>query len=511
MTGTTANPGRRLGGLDWLTPVVGAVALVTYYLHGFNGNLNRDLAVYAYAGQQVADGVPPYLGILNRAGPLAHLFPGLGAVGARLVGIDDVLGMRLLFMLMAVACVCAVYLFGRDLFRSPVTGLAAAAALLSFSGFIEFASSGPREKTPMVLFLVLSLWAMTHKRWFTAGLFLGLATLVLQIAFFVGITALLVSALTLERGRRMRALSRITAGGALPAAICVAYFAAVGALGEFIEAFVVINARFTTANAFDFLDGTDWNRLLTGFHLSLGIGLVGLAALLALSLPALRRRNREQDPLVVTVAACGVAAVVGLAWTIRDFDSWPDAFLLLPLAAIGVGGLLKVVTEHLPRRAALTLTLAWLCAATTVALSFSVGERDDTLVTQRRSVDAVLGRLPDDATVLSIQAPQALVLTGRKNPSRYQMFASGLDKYADEALPGGLDGYVRWIKRVRPEIITVETRVASVWEPRIQPDYVRVGTAIGWKWYADRTLGDDVLRSLQRASKRVNTRMLAAR
>ena len=35
--------------------LVGGVALLTYALHGFNGMLSRDLAVYSYAGQQVAE------------------------------------------------------------------------------------------------------------------------------------------------------------------------------------------------------------------------------------------------------------------------------------------------------------------------------------------------------------------------------------------------------------------------------------------------------------------------
>ena len=71
-----AGPGKRL---DPLVLAVGLVALTVYSLHGVRGNLTRDVGLYAYAGQQVADGVPPYLGVLNRAGPLAHAIPGLGA------------------------------------------------------------------------------------------------------------------------------------------------------------------------------------------------------------------------------------------------------------------------------------------------------------------------------------------------------------------------------------------------------------------------------------------------
>ena len=84
-------PGRvsRLRAIDPLVPVVAGVSLVVYVLHGFHGMLTRDLSIYSYAGQQVADGVPPYLGVLNRAGPLAHVLPGVGALVARRGGLDD--------------------------------------------------------------------------------------------------------------------------------------------------------------------------------------------------------------------------------------------------------------------------------------------------------------------------------------------------------------------------------------------------------------------------------------
>ena len=77
MTMSLESP-RRWGFLDPYVPIVGVVSLVTFALHGVTGSLSRDLSVYTYAGQQVVDGHPPYLGILNRAGPLAHLAPALG-------------------------------------------------------------------------------------------------------------------------------------------------------------------------------------------------------------------------------------------------------------------------------------------------------------------------------------------------------------------------------------------------------------------------------------------------
>ena len=88
--------------------------------------------------------------------------------------------------------------------------------------------------------------------------------------------------------------------------------------------------------------------------------------------------------------------------------------------------------------------MAWSLVATGLALTFSVGERDDRLVAQRRSVDAVLAVLPD-ATIVSLHAPQPLVLSGRRNPTRHQMFANGLGDYIDDTWPGGLPGFQQQI------------------------------------------------------------------
>ena len=124
-------PGGRRTSSRWRTPdplvfLVGAVAFVTYILHGFHGTLTRDLGLYSYAGQQVADGVPPYMEVLNRAGPLAHVFPAVGVIIARVGGFDDVVTMRVFFMLIAVVCACAVYILGRDVFSSRLAGLVTA-------------------------------------------------------------------------------------------------------------------------------------------------------------------------------------------------------------------------------------------------------------------------------------------------------------------------------------------------------------------------------------------------
>lgn len=490
-------PGRTT---DPLLLVVGAVSLATYLLHGFHGVLTRDLAVYAYAGQQVADGVPPYEGILNRAGPLAHAIPGAGVVVARLLGTDDLITMRVLFTLIATACTCAVYLLGRDVFVSRATGLVTASAFLTFAGFIHYATNGPREKTPMTLFIVLALWAVSRRRWFTAGVFVSLATLCLQIAFFSVVAATLAGVLLLAGTGRVRALVRVGLGGVLPVAVLGGWFALAGSLRVSLEAFVLVNWTYTVPNPVT----EDLESVRADLELAYGLSLwviaVGLVALLLRSLLVLWPGARKRDPATTVLAAFAVGAVAGGFWNLKDYDAWPDLFPLLPFAAVGVGGLFSLVRARLASRPAFVGAVALSLLATGVAVHYSVSTRDDTLERQRAAVAAVLGELPEDAAITSIEAPQPLVLSGRANPTRWQMFRGGLQDYLEDTWPGGRDGFARRLVGQGPDLVSVGETVSLRWRRSLMPDYVYVGSAPQWDWYAKASLGPATIQALRRTA-----------
>jgi hypothetical protein len=472
--------------------VVGITALIVYALHGFDGLMTRDQAIYAYGGQQVVEGVPPYVSILNRAGPLAHLIPGLGVAVARVAGFDDLLGIRVLIMLIAVACVCMVYALARVLFASRLAGLAAAAALLSFHGFINHATYGPRDKIPMLLFLLCFLLAVAKRWWFAAGFFLSIATLVWQPVFLIGLAAATVTVIALEQSERPRATVRFIVGGLVPASAFIVYFAVVGALREFIDAFVLINARYTEATPLLPLLGRKWEFMRAGFRVSLWVIVVGLAAVVVLTLLALRRGG-WRAPARFPVAAIGAASLAGIAWCLRDFDSWPDAFILLPMAAIGIGGIAKETTDRLPAAPALVLCLAWVIAAVTVAATYSVTTRGHALQRQRRQVAHFLELVGPDASIQSLGAPEPLVFSGQRNPTRLQLFGDGLNRYVDDTWPGGLRGFGEWVGREEPTIISLNRRAFPDWlRPTIEREYRWAGAAPGWTWYVHRSVEPDV-------------------
>jgi hypothetical protein len=192
--------------------------------------------------------------------------------------------------------------------------------------------------------------------------------------------------------------------------------------------------------------------------------------------------------------------VAGLAWILEEYDAWPDLFPVLPFAAVGLGAGFAVATHGLARRRRDALAGALAAAAVVIALTYSLSTRNDSLQDQREATDAVLAVLPADATITSIEAPQPLVLTGRTNPTRYQMFRSGLQDYMEDTWPGGLDGFKRDLVADGPDLVAVGETVSRRWRASIQPDYVYVGSAPLWDWYARASLGDETIAELRTAA-----------
>jgi hypothetical protein len=501
----TPSPDRlaRLRGVDWWALACCAVAVGVYLAHGVEGRLSRDVGVYAYAGQQVADGVAPYVGILNRSGPLAHLIPGAGVAAGRLVGLDDVVGIRLLFLLIAAACVGLMYVVGRDMFRSRLAGLSSAAALLCFEGFIDLAAYGPREKTPMILFLLATLLATVHRRWATAGVCIALGALTWQPVFPVALVCATTAALVGLRSGRVRALLRIAVGGAVPAAVTLGAYAAIGEVRLLLDDFLLINLRYTQQEGFLTNPDEAWISLVNGYGASLAVFLVGLAALLGLTVAALVRRRDLSEPSTAALVGTGAAAGVAVLWTYRAYNSWPDVFFLLPLAAVGIGGLAGHLRHRLPLRAAVAVTVAWALAATAIALVHSVTDRDTRIRRQRASVAAVMSVVPD-ARIASVGAPEAMVLARQRNPAPIQLLGLGLSDYVDDTWPGGLDGYARWITEDRRPLLMALGNHSTIrlLGPRFRDHYQRVGRAPTWIWFVRRDAPESVRDTLRSTLRR---------
>jgi hypothetical protein len=489
--------------LDPLGPVLAILAGAVALLRGFDGELSRDLGLYMYAGQRVADGVPPYVGVMNRSGPLAHLVPGVGAwLGDRL-GVDDLLAVRVLLLVVSMLVVWLTYLLCRDLFGSRAVGASAAVFLATVPAFVLYAVGGPRDKTTMMLFLTATLLASVHRRWAVAGTCLALATLTWQPVFLPGVATVAVAAL-LSTGRRLRAVVLVGAAGVLTTLVFVVGFVLAGALPEALDGFIRIHLRDTYQPGISDDPESTWEAFHEAYGFATYLLVAGLAAMLLVALPGLlrlarRRTTPEGRARDVALVALAAGEVVGLAWSWRTFNGWADALVLVPYAVVGLAGVLALAVGRLPRRAGLAVAVALCLLLLTGGAHYAVFERDRVLLRQRAEVDAVVDALPD-ASMLSIEAPQPLVLAHRVNPSEHQMFRLGLESYVDRTWPGGLEGYAEWIAKTRPTIVVVGRGARYDWlMPTLNADYVEFGTSTGWYWYVDRETDPGTLARLEEA------------
>jgi hypothetical protein len=485
--------------IDPLGPLLAAAALVVFVVQGFDSILTRDLALYAYGAQQTVEGVPPYVSVLNRAGPLAHLVPAIGDAAARVVGMDEILVMRLEMMLISVACVWLLYLLSRNLFESRLAGAASATALLTFTGFVTYAVGGPREKTTLTLFVILAFLAVLKQRWGLAGACVALATLTWQPSFITGVFAAVVAMAGMGRRPMLPAAIRFGVGGLIPTVVITAGFALAGALTEFLDGFVVINQRYTRQNGLiaDFTETIGF--LFEGFGSSLVLIVAGLVAVIVVA--TIRRKEAFSgcEPRDLALVGIGASTAASLIWGLFVLNGWADLIVILPAAAVGVGAVAAEVLTRVPARAGVPILVTWSVVCLLAGLVNSIENRGHTLDQQRAEVAAMFALAPADATVMSVGGPQPLVLTNRTNPIRHQMFLTGLDEYVDDTWPGGLEGLTDSIEEDEPTFITVDHPDWYPWlTPTLDKEYVDVGTTPGdFHWYVHRSVGAETIEELE--------------
>ena len=90
---------------------------------------------------------------------------------------------------------------------------------------------------------------------------------------------------------------------------------------------------------------------------------------------------------------------------------------MLPFAALASPGWRAAARPVASARGARGAA-AVVCLAVAVAGVMSVTTRDDRSLVQRADVDAVLGDPATDATVVALNAPEVLALSGRETRSR---------------------------------------------------------------------------------------------
>ena len=446
--------------------VVLIVAAALFSRFGIHGALSRDESVYAYGGQQVEDGTPFYVSIFDQKTPGAAYLAGLAVAIGNTFGVADIDAIRVAFFVAACLTVVAVYLLALELWGSVVAALVAAVTFASFRGFALDALGGPDAKTPGILLAVLAMLLLVRRRWFWAGLCCALAFLVWQ-----PLLVYLAVGLVVAGRRRLVAL-----GAVVPLAASVAYFWITGALGDFLQAAFVFpveglyRAHETVGQRVSHIA----NIVDLYYHGAVVQFWAGLALLAVLCAVALWQR-RFRDPLVRVILP---TLVVIAGFSALDFQGYPDAYPLLPYAALGVGGAVAYVVR-LPvlRPAAVVAALVAVAIAWT---EFSTGRAQATTLMAQQTEAAELQRLlaPGD-TILALGDATPLVLTDRTNPSRYIYLSSGVAAWQLRDMPDGFNGWMQQIRAANPAVIVLhgwhgklKQQVGAQLRARYVPAYV---------------------------------------
>ncbi len=438
------------------------LAAIVYSQFGFYGELLRDDAIFLYGGQRLAEGVPPYIGVFDVKGPIIPMATGLGVVISKWLDWDDVYTVRLLFLCISSLAVVATYLLGKSLFKSRRVGIFAALTFLGFFDFAQEAASGPRAKTLVVLFGTLSLFFTSRKRWFWAGFCGALSALTWQpTGIFLLVTLIL--AVVQSREERFRAVSFTLIGIGLPAAAIVQYFHSQNALYELLDGILLFHFRYRAMPSLPlfFHFYLPLRAIIQDYRMMVLPITIGFVMFFNLYFWRRSLHNSLKETLVRDeFSALLLSFPLFVIWSAMDFQGAPDFYVFLPYVAIGFACFLDIAVSGIEKysgrganKLAARLAGAALCimlvGSAVADLRLHAGHG---YFEQLKSANEIERRY-GNVKIVSIGAPQILVILHRVNPNPYAVISVGIDRRIHDTTLGGFDGWLRELAAYDPDVI----------------------------------------------------------
>jgi len=442
------------------------IAFLVFSQYGFEGTLIRDDAIYLYSGQQMAQGTPPYVSVFDHKGPLATLVSGMGVSMATLLNLDDILVVRIIFLVLSSLAAVGLYLLGSALFSSQKVGLLSAFTFVGFSGFGIHAASGPRAKTPMVVFEILSLLLTARKKWFWAGICGSLAFLTWQPAGIYALIAVLLAFLQSEPGRqRVRNVLYAISGVLVPIIIVSLYFWYKGALYDLFDGAILFNLYYLERPSYSLLEhilrpilAVNMGFKSMALPIFIGFFMVVLMYVWRLRLYGSSFVKWVYEDHFLAFLLSFPAIII---WTLVEFGGYWDLYIFLPYVAIGFGWLLHLALHGLLRikgngDTMQKLCFLFLCAILlgSAALNY-YATAENGLEEQRQWAQQVESQFGADARIVSIGVPEILVLLHRTNPNPYVFIFNGIDNRIDATTSGGFEGWLEELERYDPSVIAL--------------------------------------------------------
>lgn len=410
---------------------------------------SADNQTFYFIAERVASGIPPHAGLVNHKLALPMMMSGGAIWIGRVLGIDDVLAVRILSMALAAGAASLVWALTLRLTGGRLAAVLGGAVMLTFSDFFKQGAMGVRPQLFATFFLTLALIHCADRKSFRSGLSAGAAFLCWQPAATVAVAVAVAAAL--DRGDR-RALLRACFGGIFAFLAYESYFAVHGLLGEQLYQSFRMGLDTSEHSPPRWRDALRFVLLLEEPERSRGFLFAGsLAAVLIggwLRAVAAPRDAWERIRAEPGIVAGVVTAHLAIAFTFTDFQAFPDRFVLLPFYAAASGYVLAMTIaafSRLPReyvRIAIGAFCIWALVTPGFQKRPSSGERTVSLASQRQLAAAIHGLEDEYGPVWAIGCVHLLGLARRDNFDRYGvMIDARVRAYMQRETPSGSQGY----------------------------------------------------------------------
>jgi hypothetical protein len=447
---TSLNPRR----LEPATAAAIFVAALAYFasFRPWNHPVVLDAATWDYMAVEMPKGLVPYRDVFLHKTPLGALIGAAGAAAGLALGVEPVKAAHAIFLVLGALGPVLLYLLCRTRLGRGAS-IAAAVALLAYDEWVITTIEGCLPKVPTVVFGLASMLAAERGAAFSSSIFGGLSVLCWQpgLAFLAGSWTTI-----LARGeRRPSRLAAIAAASLLPSVLLLGWLAAHGALGDFLDQAVLFNLAYihdkarTPLGTLRALARTlgEWNDV------DVLLAPAALAGLFLARGPRLGAGASPGDgrlPLSLVVSGAIYAAM-----TFVSYQSWPDAILLGPPVAAGLGaGLHALLASRLaPTRAAAATVLV--LAIATIPDSKPKFHPPVDFETQRARFRALERGLAPDDVVIGVSVPEFFLHTGRRNGWKWPYLWFGVDRFAADHHEGGFDGILADLDEQRPAMMLV--------------------------------------------------------
>ncbi|MFY9609541.1 MAG: DolP-mannose mannosyltransferase [Blastocatellia bacterium] len=433
----------------------------------------QDRSIWDYFAQEIARGGAPYRDVVDIKTPFSAYIGAAVLLIARPFGIQDVLAIRVAWLLVSSIAVGLVFLVASRSFNK-VTAVMAAAIMLSFEHFSISNSAGIEPKTLVVAFGLSCLWAIQSKKSLLSGLFGMLAALTWQPGLlYVGV-AFLASSHLLTRPFSKEA-TRTLAGAALPLFLLLLHLFLLGALRDFYHWTILFNFSVYAPRGLRTLSGfvrtldRDISQAYTDQRLWFVLAAIGF--LLSLLLEAIRFRERRTrlSPDSISRDTILLSALIYLLFCMINIQGPDDLIPLLPyvaiFAAVAIIQSLDSIADllfQLMRRPAhpvikqtsYVLILCWISfndAASAFAYQLNGPHLEEQILAARE----ITSHLAPGDKVYAHGNVQLLVLSGLRNAERHVLLDRGKDTFMDRVEPGGFASWFASLKDKRPKIVVL--------------------------------------------------------